>query len=101
MLADDIESESLRFQLFQPLREAWSALPENGHAEMRSSNGEFEVGGAVYAAGLYACMQGMNVSFLDMSHSHSNLYRGVHVILCGQGRGGGGSVTIVAHALVP
>ena len=41
----------------------------------------------------------MNVSFLDMSHSHSNLYRGVHVILCGQDREG--SVTIVAHALVP
>ncbi|KNH09289.1 hypothetical protein XU18_0567 [Perkinsela sp. CCAP 1560/4] len=98
LISDDIKSESLRCQLIQPLRKAWSALPENGHAEMRSLNGEFEMGGAVYAAGLYACMQGMNVSFLDMSHSHSNLYHGVHVILCGQDRGG--SVTIVAHALV-
>ncbi|KNH05097.1 hypothetical protein XU18_3825 [Perkinsela sp. CCAP 1560/4] len=87
LLADDIESESLRFQLIQPLCEAWSALPENGHAEMSSFNGEFEVGGAVYATGLYACMRGMDVSFLGMSHSRSNLYSGVHVILCGQDRG--------------
>ena len=92
MLADDAKSESLRFQLIQPLCEAWSALPENGHEEMRSLNGEFEVGGAVYAAGLYACMQGVDVSFLDMSYSHTNLYGGVHVIPCGQGRGGGGVI---------
>ncbi|KNH04147.1 hypothetical protein XU18_4571 [Perkinsela sp. CCAP 1560/4] len=97
-ISDDIKSEPLRFQLIQPLWEAWWALPKNGHAEISSRNGEFEVGGAVYAAGLYACMKRMNVSFLNMSHSRSNLYRGVHVILCRQDRGG--SVTIVAHALV-
>ncbi|KNH05076.1 hypothetical protein XU18_3804 [Perkinsela sp. CCAP 1560/4] len=99
LISDDAKSESLIFQLIQPLCKAWSALRENGHAEMRSLNGEFEVGGAVYAAGLYACMRGMDVSFLDISHAHSSLYGGVHVILCGQDRGG--SMTIVAHALVP
>ena len=86
LISDDAKSESLIFQLIQPLCKAWSALRKNGHAEMRSLNGEFEVGGAVYATGLYACMRGMDVSFLGMSHSHSNLYRGVHVILCGQDR---------------
>ena len=87
LISDDAKLESLIFQLIQPLCEAWSALPENGHAEMSSLNGEFEVGGAVYATGLYACMRGMDVSFLGMSHSRSNLYGGVHVILCGQDRG--------------
>ena len=50
---------------------------------MRSVNNVFEVAGVIYAAGLEMCMQGMNVSFLDMSHSKSNEYEGTHVILCG------------------
>ncbi|KNH07973.1 hypothetical protein XU18_1452 [Perkinsela sp. CCAP 1560/4] len=63
---------------------------------MRSVNNVFEVAGVIYAAGLEMCMQGMNVSFLDMSHSKSNEYEGTHVILCGQDSQGG--MRVIGHA---
>ena len=42
-------------------------------------------------------MQGMNVSFLDMSHSKSNEYEGTNVILCGKNSQGGMRVIVHAH----
>ena len=88
-----------KFQNIQGYCEAWSAIPGNGHAEMRSVNNVFEVAGVIYAAGLEMCIQGMNVSFLDTSHSKSNEYEGTHVILCGQGSQGG--MRVIGHAMVP
>ena len=41
----------------------------------------------------------MKVSFLDMAHSHSGNFKGVHIILCGQDKDA--NMTIFAWALAP